>query len=83
MRRMMIAMLSLMLTVPMLAQYGPRTRYRGNYVRPRTHYTPARPSGYMPLDMYFGLRGGGTLSTVSSGDPLLDGGSPRWELIFS
>ena len=77
MKRMMIAMLSLLLTVPMMAQYGPRTRYRGSYVRPRTHYTPARPSGYMPLDMYFGLRGGGTFSIVSSDDPLLDGGSMR------
>lgn len=77
MKRLMIAMLSLMLTVPMMAQYGPRTRYRGSYVRPRTHYTPARPSGYSPLDMYFGLRGGGAFSTVSSDDPLLDGGSMR------
>ena len=74
MKRMMIAMLSLMLTVPMLAQYGHSPRYRGHY---------ARPSGYMPLDMYFGLRGGGAFSTVSSDDPLLDGGSMRWELIFS
>jgi len=36
MKRLMIAMLSLMLTVPMMAQYGPRTRYRDSFDSSRT-----------------------------------------------
>ena len=36
MKRMMIAMLSLLLTVPMMAQYGSRTRYRDSFDTSRT-----------------------------------------------
>jgi hypothetical protein len=70
MKRMMIAMLSLVLTVPALAQYG-RPHY---YSRPpvRSDYRP-----YQHPDVYFGLRLGGALSTVNSDDPYLDGGSMK------
>ena len=36
MKRMMIAMMSLLLTVPMMAQYGSRTRYRDSFDSSRT-----------------------------------------------
>ncbi len=76
MKRMMIAILSMMLTVPMMAQYG----------RPRTTY--GRPYGYRSVqtrpayrrsvtDTYYGLRIGANFSTVNSDDRYLDGGSLR------
>ena len=72
MKRIMIAMLSLLLTMPMMAQYG--------LSRPRTHrygYT-TRPSSYRSFtDTYYGLRIGANFSTVNSDDRYLDGGSVR------
>ena len=76
MKRMMIAILSMMLTVPMMAQYG----------RPRPTY--GRPYGYRSVqtrpayrrsvtDTYYGLRIGANFSTVNSDDRSLDGGSLR------
>ena len=76
MKRMMIAILSMMLTVPMMAQYG----------RPRPTY--GRPNGYRSVqvrpayrrnvtDTYYGLRIGANFSTVNSDDRYLDGGSLR------
>lgn len=70
MKRMMIALLSLALTVPALAQYG----------RPH-HYNPPRPthaSHYQQsLEKYYGLRLGGAYTTVNSDDRYLDGGSAK------
>ena len=73
MKKMLIAITSLMLTLPIMAQYGrPRTatgsRY-GYYHKPPRHHTYT--------DTYFGLRLGGSFATVSSDDPYLDGGSLR------
>ena len=73
MKKMLIAIMSLMLTLPIMAQYGrPRTmtgsRY-GYYHQPPRHHTYT--------DTYFGLRLGGSFATVSSDDPYLDGGSLR------
>lgn len=76
MKRMMIAILSMMLTVTMMAQYG----------RPRPTY--GRPNGYRSVqtrpayrrnvtDTYYGLRIGANFSTVNSDDRYLDGGSLR------
>ena len=70
MKRMMIALMSLALTVPALAQYG----------RPHYYNRPA-PSRYIPYqgspEMYFGLRLGAAFSTVNSDDRYLDGGSMK------
>ena len=74
MKKTMMILLSLMLTMPMMAQY--RRPYappsRPHYVRPvrTTHY-------YGPTDVYVGFRIGGAFSTVNSDDPYLDGGSLR------
>ena len=73
----MIAMMSLLLTLPMMAQYGrPRPR-----PLPRAYYSHSRytTTSYrsMPIDIYYGLRIGGALSTVNSDDRYLDGGSFR------
>lgn len=77
MKKILIAMLSLLLSVPVMAQYG---RYHRPYYRP--HYGYARvapPSNYhaSPIDIYFGLRLGAAFSTVNSDDRYLDGGSLR------
>lgn len=76
MKRIMIVMMSLILTLPMMAQYGrPRPR-----PVPRAYYSPARYTPIrhaMPLDIYYGLRVGGALSTVNSDDRYLDGGNFR------
>ena len=74
MKRIMIAMLSLMLTLPMMAQYG-RPRYSAgrygysNYSRPSYRHNP--------VNSYVGFRVGGAFSTVSSDDKYLDGGTMR------
>ena len=75
MKRIMILMLSLVLTVPMMAQYGrPRPHYRKSYSYSRgvrlTHHRSY-------TDTYFGLRIGANFSTVNSDDRYLDGGSLR------
>ena len=69
MKRMMIAMLSLALTIPALAQY----------VRPR-YYSRAVYRDYrepIALDVYYGLRLGGSFATVRSDDKYLHGGSMK------
>lgn len=68
MKRLTIALLSLALTMPALAQYG-RPRY---YNPPRPH---AAPSHHYTPDIYYGLRLGAAFATVSSDDIYLDGGS--------
>lgn len=74
MKRIMIAMMSLMLTLPMMAQYGRPRHYGSTYGR--SSYT--RPSyRHNPVNSYFGFRIGGAFSTVSSDDKYLDGGSMR------
>ena len=76
MKRIVFALLSLVLTMPMMAQYGHHYGHRGHYNRYRnTYHTTARRSTYSPTDMYFGLRGGAAFSNVSSDDSRLDGGS--------
>ena len=75
MKRIMIAMLSLMLTLPMLAQYG-RPRYSTGRYGYSSSYT--RPSyRHNPVNSYVGFRVGGAFSTVSSDDKYLDGGTMR------
>ncbi len=75
MKKMMITMLSLLLTLPMMAQYGrPRPLPRAYYGNGR-HYSSAHHSS--PADVYFGLRLGGAFSTVNSDDRYLDGGNLR------
>lgn len=63
---MMIALMSLALIVPALAQYS----------RPH-HYIPPRPNTHYQKspEMYYGLRLGAAFATVSSDDKYLDGGS--------
>ena len=74
MKRIMIAMLSLMLTLPIMAQYG-RPRYYGStYGRSTYTRTSYR---HNPVNSYFGFRIGGAFSTVSSDDKYLDGGTMR------
>ena len=68
MKRMMIALLSLALTVPALAQYGSPHNYSRPYNTRASHYQHG-------LETYYGLRLGAAFSTVSSDDIYLDGGS--------
>ena len=68
MKRMMIALLSIVLTMPAFAQYG-RTHY---YTRPSY---PARGHFQHNPESYLGLRLGVGFSTVNSDDRYLDGGS--------
>ena len=65
MKRIMIAMLSLMLTLPMLAQYG-RPRYSGSRYGYSTYTRPTYR--HNPVNSYIGFRVGGAFSTVSSDD---------------
>lgn len=69
MKRMMIALMSLVLTLPALAQYG-RPRY---YNRPMPVHSPYRSH----TDVYYGLRIGAAFATVNSDDRYLDGGSMK------
>lgn len=72
MKRIMIVMLSLLLTMPMMAQYG--------LSRSRTHrygYTNRLSPHRSFTDTYYGLRIGANFSTVNSDDRYLDGGSIR------
>ena len=72
MKRMMIAMLSLMLTMPMMAQYGRPRHYGSRYNSySRTSYR------HNPVNSYVGFRIGGAFSTVNSDDKYLDGGTMR------
>lgn len=70
MKRMIIALLSIVLTMPAFAQYG-RTHY---YTRP---ITPARGHFQHNPESYLGLRLGVGFSTVNSDDRYLDGGSMK------
>jgi hypothetical protein len=69
MKRMMIVLMSLVLTLPALAQYG-RPRY---YNRPMPVHSPYRSH----TDVYYGLRIGAAFATVNSDDRYLDGGSMK------
>jgi hypothetical protein len=75
MKKMMMIMLSLLLAVPTMAQYGRR------HPEPRPRYAPARQTApsyrRVPTDVYYGVRIGAAFSTVNSDDPYLDGGSMR------
>ena len=72
MKRLLIAVMSLVLAAPAVAQ----VHRPPHYSPPRPHYAPraARPS-YGDTDVYFGLRLGLGLATVNSDDHRLDGGS--------
>ena len=72
MKRIMIALLGLLLTMPIMAQYGRQ--------RPRTHrygYTSRSNYHRSFTDTYYGLRIGANFSTVNSDDRYLDGSSVR------
>ena len=75
MKRIMIALMSLVLTLPALAQYG-RPHY---YSRPPATYRPAAVHSPRPsyADIYYGLRIGAAFATVNSDDRYLDGGSAK------
>ena len=75
MKRIMIALMSLVLTLPALAQYG-RPHY---YSRPPAAYRPAPVHSPRPsyADIYYGLRIGAAFATVNSDDRYLDGGSAK------
>ena len=66
---MMIALMSLVLTVPAFAQYG-RPRY---YNRPSVVRSPHRSYA----DVYYGLRLGADFATLNSDDRFLDSGSAK------
>ena len=67
-------MLSLMLTLPMMAQYGRPRNYGSHYGRSSYTRTSYR---HNPVNSYVGFRIGGAFSTVSSDDKYLDGGTMR------
>ena len=69
MKRMMITLMSFVLTLPALAQYG-RPYY---YNRPPSVYSPH----YSSTDVYYGLRLGAAFATVNSDDRYLNGGSAK------
>lgn len=69
MKRIMIALMSLVLTVPALAQPGRPSYYN------RPVHDDFRHSGI--ADIYYGLRLGVGVATVSSDDHRLDGGSAK------
>lgn len=70
MKRMMIALMSLALAIPALAQYGRPHYYRRHVVT--TYHRPV-----MSLDVYYGLRLGGSFASVRSDDQYLHGGSMK------
>ena len=76
MKKIFIAMLSLMLTMPVMAQYNryPRPLVRHNYgsghTLPSRHYSAS-------TDIYYGFRIGAAFSTVNSDDRYLDGSTMR------
>ena len=65
-RKVMMALMSLMITVPALAQYGRSSYYGRGPVR--SYHAPT-------TDIYYGLRIGLNVSTVNSDDKYLDGGT--------
>ena len=73
----MISLLAVLVVLPTMAQY-PRRTY-GRPVPPRRvlYNSPAPYSHYRGLDWYFGLRLGGTLTTINSNDRYLGDGSPK------
>lgn len=70
MKKIMLIVLSLALTIPALAQYGSR-RY------PTSSGYGTSYSQHHYSDIYYGLRLGAAFSTVNSDDKRLDGGSVR------
>ena len=78
MKRMMIALMSLVLTLPALAQYG-RPYYNRPPVVSSSHYRSGvrAPHYRSHTDVYYGLRIGAAFATVNSDDRYLDGGSMK------
>lgn len=79
MKKILIAMLSMMLSVPVMAQYGPRRPHYRPPVRHHYGYTTVAATSYhsSPIDIYYGMRVGAAFSTVNSDDRYLDGGTMR------
>lgn len=75
---MMIALMSLVLTLPALAQYG-RPYYNRPPVVSSSHYRSGvrAPHYRSSTDVYYGLRIGAAFATVNSDDRYLDGGSMK------
>lgn len=67
MKRIMIVLMSIALTMPAFAQYG----------RPQYYNHPAHGHAYDQHEIYYGLRLGVGFSTVNSDDQYLDGGSMK------
>lgn len=65
MKKIVIAFMSLVLSLPALAQYG----------RPPHYNEPSRGRAFAPNEIYYGLRLGVSFATVNSDDKYLDGGS--------
>ena len=72
MKRMMIVLMSLALTVSAFSQYG-RPHYYSRPSRPMPVHSPHRSYA----DVYYGLRFGAAFATVNSDDRYLDGGSAK------
>ena len=70
MKRLMIAVMSLALAAPAVAQYHEPPRYNGPS---RQYHSPH--SSFSDAEIYYGLRLGLGLATVKSDDSRLDGGS--------
>ena len=71
MKKVMMILMSLALTMPALAQYGRPYGYHRYAPPSASHYS--RPA----TDAYYGLRLGASFSTVRSDDQYLDGGSTK------
>lgn len=76
-RIMMISVMAILTVLPVTAQY-PRSRY-GRPLPQRSAYSGSyQPRSYQrTTDVYYGLRLGLGVATVSSDDRYLDGGSPK------
>ena len=78
MKKWMIVLMSLMLTTPVLAQYGrPHVHRLPAPPAPRNNYRNSGDSYRYSTDAYYGLRLGVGFATVNSDDKYLDGGSMK------
>lgn len=81
MKKYLMILLSLMLVVPMMAQYRrPSPRRYPSHVRPaNSYYRPhaSYRSQSEPTDVYFGLRLGGSLSNITTDDRYYNGDDYR------
>ena len=78
-QKIMLSLLAILTALPTMAQYN-RRPYRPAPAPQRGYYTQrsyAPRSSHSPIDVYYGLRLGLGVSTVSSDDRFLDGGSAK------